>query len=313
MIPSERVLFEPWGLGDATIALSVARHSTQPWSLGCASRWHPLLKAIAPEARLIACDLPYTTRSKKGPFDLGDALPRARHSAEVLSIRGDLRDMWAARRIFSGARVRFSGFGGWFLRRVPGTRALADLRIYDVTNRYLRWAKLLGVPMEKLEPPQRRLDEASRESDEWIIHVGAQWKSRQYPDTRNLVDSLRALGKRVALIAGPGDGAPPGIQEDEIERPEGPALIPRLRSAALVITNDSGPMHLAAAAGARVAVIARISDIEEWAPPGAIRLESPAMPRGYRPDAAYCSDSQVDGWITVDRILAQLKARLGTQ
>jgi ADP-heptose:LPS heptosyltransferase len=85
------------------------------------------------------------------------------------------------------------------------------------------------------------------------------------------------------------------------------ALIEELRSAAQVITNDSGPMHVAAFLGCRTVALVRTSPIEEWAPPATQIVRAPATPRGYRPNRRYMSDDILPGWPPVAEIVAALR------
>src|SRR5205814_458976 len=116
------VLFEPWSLGDVFIAAAALRQLEKPAALACHSMWHPLLRralAEIPELDLLAIDLPYTTRRRANPFDAGVSAEAGKHSEvrEVLSIRGDLRDFAAARKIFPRARIRMNGWVRFFGRK----------------------------------------------------------------------------------------------------------------------------------------------------------------------------------------------------
>src|SRR5215813_6283611 len=109
----KQVLFEPWHLGDAVIAASVLRMRPHAFALACQTRWHALLRgalAESPGIELIPVDLPYVNRAAKIPCDLHAAYSRC-HAARVLGIRGDVRDLYAARRIFSRTPIEMCG---WF-------------------------------------------------------------------------------------------------------------------------------------------------------------------------------------------------------
>jgi ADP-heptose:LPS heptosyltransferase len=108
------------------------------------------------------------------------------------------------------------------------------------------------------------------------------------------------------LLAGPYDPLPPNVSENEVTRPSVPALIRELSSADWVIANDSGPMHLAAFLGAKTIVIALISNIQEWLPPGAIPVCSQRMPKGHMPISLYTTDEILEGWPEPERVIEKL-------
>ncbi|MDQ2868931.1 MAG: hypothetical protein M3R59_11080, partial [Verrucomicrobiota bacterium] len=74
-----------------------------------------------------------------------------------------------------------------------------------------------------------------------------------------------------------------------------------------VITNDSGPMHVAAFLGCRTTAIVRTSPIEEWAPPGVAIVRSAQTPIGYRPHLRYMSDESLPGWPSVEAVARSLR------
>lgn len=306
-----KVLYEPWNLGDAIIAASIASASSDAIMLACNSRWHEVLTIISNGSlRLLPLDLPYVWRSHKGWYDLSPPPPlahfipdRDRHRIEVISIRGDLRDWMSAHRTFKEASFNFSGWLPYLARWV----AFLDLPyrhgLLGVRNRYRAWARAAGIPFSDIE--KRRQSQAPPSGQApVIIHVGAQWRSKQYPHVADLVALLKRTGHRVEIVAGPEDPLPPGIGPDDTQRPRWPGLVQQLRSARYVITNDSGPMHLAAFLGCRTLALSRCSNIAEWLPPGARALSSPAAPRGYSPIRKYWSDAVLPGWPKPEEVIA---------
>ena len=119
---------------------------------------------------------------------------------------------------------------------------------------------------------------------------------------------LEKGGHRVEILAGPDDPLPPGIEPDAVARPLWPELVQRLCGADCVVSNDSGPMHLAAFLGCRTLALSRCSNIAEWLPPGARALSSPAAPRGYTPVRRYWSDAVLPGWPRPEEVGALLEA-----
>ncbi len=178
-----------------------------------------------------------------------------------------------------------------------------------VQNRYRSWADLSGVPFFQIEQTYDRTRTDAPLNGRVLIHVGAQWQSKQFPHTRSLQERLEKDGWLVTLIAGPSDRLPDGIAEDGVVRAVGIDLVTQLKTAEHVITNDSGPMHLAAFLGCRTTVLARTSPIEEWIPPGVRVLASPKIPRGYRPHRRYMSDEALPDWPSVESVSAGLNSR----
>lgn len=308
------LLFEPWNLGDALIAASVARLAPDRVILACNSRWHEVLTlASGAPLNLLPLDLPYVWRTGKKYFSLGDAASLGSQfsiaqlrDTEIISIRGDARDWLAARRIFGGASVTFTGWLPFCARKIP----LLDLPfkhgVLKVRNRYRAWAEAAGMPFCLVK--QAYAVHPGKEDDAPImLHVGAQWRSKQYPHAAELAELLRAAGNRVEILAGPDDPLPPGIPRDAVQRPAWPELIEQLRAARYVVANDSGPMHLAAFAGCRTMALSRCSNIAEWLPPGVTALSSPSAPRGYRPIPDYWSDRVLPDWPSPHEVIATIE------
>lgn len=314
----QTVLFEPWSLGDVFIAAAALRELTIPAALACHSAWHPLVRralSAMPDLKLIAIDLPYTTRKRANPFDAsgGAAGNPTSDIAEVLSIRGDFRDLSAARKLFPGARIRMNGWLRFFGRKSAIVNFPFALGLLAVENRYRSWAKLVGIAYAKIEATYRRLQFQAPANRRVLIHVGAQWRSKQYPDVAGLRNALRGQDWEVTILASPHDLLPNDLSENEISRVADEALIEELFAAAHVITNDSGPMHVAAFLGCRTTALVRTSPIEEWAPPATQIIRSPETPRGYRPSQKYMSDEVLPGWPSVAEISAAIRSAAGAQ
>ena len=304
----ETVFFEPWALGDAIIAAAVLRHRPAGAALACNSEWHSLLRDAllrtgCASAGLIAVDLNYTRRGRRGRLALSShrLQPISPVPKSVLSIRGDMRDYWCAKRIFPGARVHMSGWLAFTARRSRLADVPFRLGWREVRNRYQAWAALAGVTMGEVVHAYQQL-RTQKELRSVIIHVGAQWRSKQYPDVANLRQLLASAGLDVQLLAGPSDGLPSEITEREVERVSGVELSRALQRADCIVANDSSPMHLAAFLGCRTVAIARISNIDEWLPPGVHAVVGRTMPRGYRPARRYASDALIEEWPSAQEV-----------
>jgi hypothetical protein len=307
------VLFEPWNLGDAIIAASVARLAPDRFILACNSRWHEVLRLASGDSlNLLPLNLPYVWRTNKNFFSLGDAstlrskFNNTQLSAiEVISIRGDLRDWIAAHRIFRGAAFSFSGWRQFMARKLDFCDRPFVAGVLPIRNRYRAWAEAVGVQysaVEHLFASPICKDNAAP----IVIHVGAQWRSKQYPHVSQLAGLLRQAGWRVEILAGPEDPLPPEISVNAVLRPRWPKLVEVLRNAAYVICNDSGPMHLAAYLGCRTLTLSRCSNVLEWLPPGVTALSSPSAPRGYRPIPDYWSDKILRDWVLPAEVMENM-------
>ena len=133
---------------------------------------------------------------------------------------------------------------------------------------------------------------------------------RQFPFVAELAAILRNVAG-VQIIAGEHDPLPVGVAEADVLRLVDRELVNTLRKSVYVITNDSGPMHLAALVGCCTLVISRISAIQEWIPPGVIALISEQAPKGFRPDPAYQSDGTVGGWPTARKVSEVVMGLMG--
>lgn len=302
------ILFEPWNMGDALIAAAITLQDPIRLALACNSRWHSLIRAATegttpPE--LIPVDLDYTNRGRQGRWNSGPLTPISTSATQVATIRGDIRDYRAAKELFPNATIQTSGWLPFAARHF----ALLDLPYakgwLPIRNRYRAWASIAFVPWQHIEsfyeqkPPEPIPPRIT-------IHIGAQWRSRQYPHVAKLVSHLIKTHP-VQIVAAPGDPLPAGIAEPDVRRLIDHELINAFRTSTHVIVNDSGPMHLAALLRCRTHPIARISSIEEWLPPATIPIEAKATPKGYRPHPAYMSDTIIEGWPSPEEIVAQLQ------
>jgi len=301
-----RVLFEPWSLGDCVIAAAVLREIPEETALACHPRWHSVLTSAMPDiapGRLVPIELPYTSRVRSGRFDTGGGVTEVRPAEnaemavrEVLGIRGDIRDFVNARKCFPGSRIRMSGWIPFLARRIRLLDLPYALGWLEARNRYAAWASIAGIPFQRISGRYLKERAGITKGGTVLVHVGAQWISRQYPHVASLVSLLKAEGWRVRLAASAQDRIPRDITEADLERMEGSALVSAIGEASLVICNDSGPMHLSAFLGKPTIAVARTANILEWLPPGVAYAASPLMVHGYRPSPEYMSDERLEGW-----------------
>jgi lipopolysaccharide heptosyltransferase I len=160
-----------------------------------------------------------------------------------------------------------------------GAHALYDVAVprtsYDThaVDWYLKTLAPLGVPIDwNIEwlPVQPRVAQAVQDKwhpddGRWIaILPGARWATKRWP-TEYFVAVVRDLAAhfadaRFAVLGGMDDqeagraiaAAAPGRSLDLTGRTSLPEMVEWIRRCDLVVTNDTGPMHVAAAVGRRV-------------------------------------------------------------
>ncbi len=209
-----------------------------------------------------------------------DEIVRIEPGREVDAYRGGRYDavllgptsFGAAWRAYRGRARRRHGFAtsrrGWLLaRKLPGREYRRDR--HQVEN-YRALAGLIGSPAAG-DSPQVTVKPSWREEAqrEWprtgalrvALQPGAKYgPAKRWPAERfaAVARSLLAEGHSVLVLGGPGDRDQVARVRDEVPDVSGlsqpvslGALAALLESADLLITNDTGPMHLAAAVGTR--------------------------------------------------------------
>jgi hypothetical protein len=301
------ILFEPWNMGDALIAAAIALQDPSRLTLACNSRWHPLLRAATADLtplELISVDLDYINRNRKGRLNSGSLNAISKSATEVATIRGDIRDYRAAKKLFPNARIHSSGWLTFAARRsalldFPYAKAWLPIR-----NRYHAWATIASVPWQHVEHFYQQKP-ATPPSSLITIHIGAQWRSKQYPHAAKLAEFV-AKTHSVQILAAPNDPLPDGIAETEVRRLIDRELIEAFRISTHIIVNDSGPMHLAALLRCHTHPIVRASSVDEWLPPTVTAIKAKTTPKGYRPHPGYTSDSVLEGWPSPEDIVREL-------
>lgn len=298
------VIFEPWALGDAVIATWALRDRAGSVALACRPTWHPILRALLgshTHLDLLAVTVPHAAGAGKfsvfgAPSETYEDVPL------VMSIRGDIRDRLVARCMFPQATVDMRGWVAFAARRFAVIDMPYRFGLLAVKNRYEAWndclMSRLGTATKTWVPPYD-----SDMKTGIAIHVGARWRSRQFPQVLELREELAKRGVSLAILAGEHDPLPSGISESIVERLAGEALVRRCHGLATVIANDSGPMHVAAMAGCRTMVLARVGAIRQWLPPRAMAIYDKSMMNGYGVSSAYESHDPGGEWPGVENIL----------
>ena len=185
---------------------------------------------------------------------------RSEHYDLVVDLQGLLRSGLITLATHAPVRIGFAeareGSKLFYTTKVRGGRDL------HAVERYMKVAAALGCPAGEsivLFPlPLRESDRIMRiraDLQEYAVIVpGARWRTKIWP-AENFGKVAARLPIRSVVIGGSGDRA---IAEEVVLASSGqamslagetnlPELIELMRSARLVITNDSGPMHIAAA------------------------------------------------------------------
>lgn len=296
--PPERVLIRGvnW-LGDAVMTLPALEALRRLWphaALGVVApeglaplwRMEPAVEAVEPFGpsggfgRLLE-DCRLASRLRKGRWEVAVVLPNSFHSALVPALGGIPR------------RVGFATDGrGWLL-----TDPLAkteSLKAHHQVEHYMALIRSLGY--EGPTPPVRLRvsEEKLRWAEEALsglgdgqggrplvgIHPGATYgpAKRWFPERFAAVaeSTARELEARILVLGGPGEApwadklasALPGRVADWTGRTDVSELAALLARLDLLVCNDSGPMHLAAAVGTPVVAVFGSSEPSQTGPSG---------------------------------------------
>lgn len=304
-----KIFFEPWGLGDAIIAASFFRNCADPCVLVVDQKWLPIMNRLItldPNKKIIGVDPKYTRKFDKkfGLEKVGDKSTYTKQDV-VYSIRGDVRDYFFAKMIFKKAKVKMQGWYPFLAFRYRFFDLVYSLGLVRPQNRYESWEKLTGIkymPAEALSPKNNPNTKAKI-----LIHIGAQWSCRQFPNVKELVYTLENLGFGVTIVRGPGDPLPDGIEESRTVTLINNALIDNLMNHDLIIANDSGVMHLSCFLGRTTLVISRVSCIKIWGPPRCHSVSSKKEPTGFNPDPEHLTSNRLSDWPEISDIMRKIQ------
>ena len=315
------LFFEPWGLGDAIIAARVASSVTDI-GLCIKPQWHPIVNAIYPSLYLLPVLLEYTFKHNdfKSAFKQSFPLSSSDYSGKVISIRGDIRDKMAMRRMFPKAKICVSGYYAFAAKKIPLLNIPGKLGLLKVINRYDRWSYDAGLkPLDKRRERFQTVPYTIQKPIHSIaIHIGTSWLSKRYPWWFKLGTILEKRGYNVYYLYSSEDRLSQSEKEHEgklIHFSNGD-LVSFIRDKVdLAIVNDSAPMHLAAALNKMVLVISAVANVEEWLPPGFVITITKNKISGYAPLSTYKYDEIIPDtrrWFTPEEILnyPQLKSWL---
>ncbi len=284
-------MLEFWGLGDLTFATPLLRAAQERYDITLVGKAHAaeLLQPSFPGVRFLTFDAPWSAYRDKyalwrWPWNELGALLRQlageRFEAAV-SVRSDPRDHVFM--LLAGARTRFG-----FPRRGSGsflTRSLVRSR--PKQHKVEDWrdiGRALGLAgMDDAGPALAHAQYRLPAVDEMLaglsgkpllcLHPGARIAVRRWPERSfaYLIEKLRArFDFHLVLVPDPdGYGAALAPLADAVLRPlTVPELVDMLGRADLLLCNDSGPGHIAAACGRPVIPIFGPTDPDWFRPWG---------------------------------------------
>jgi heptosyltransferase-1 len=276
--PQRILIIKPSAIGDVVHALPILNLVRKKWSAAkiswlvtpaCAGllEGHPQLDEVIlfDRKRLgsiwrrpwLWMELRRFTRSlRERKFDL------------VIDLQGLFRSGWLAKKTRAPARVGFANSRelAWmfYTHRVP-----VETMEQHAVSRYLKVAKFIGCEDSPVEFPFATTEQdreyakdligadknvRTTEAGYAVLLPGTNWLTKRWPIERfaALVNPLRERGLACVVAGGP-DAAPMAKQIpgtiDVTGKTTLRQLTALLEGAALVVANDSGPMHIAAALG----------------------------------------------------------------
>jgi heptosyltransferase-2 len=284
------LVLEFWGLGDLIFATSILPAALDRYAVTLLAKPHALLllRPTFPDVTFLAYDPPWSAYRDKYKFsrwkwpELGARLGemRAANFDAAISVRSDPRDhlmMW-----LGGARARY-GFP------TKGSGLLLTHRLQRSMTKQHRvedWrdvGRALGLAgMEAAEPKLNHPAYHSNEIDRLLegvekpivcLHTGARLWARRWPESSfaSLINKMRAhYDFHLVLIPDPdgyGKGLSP-LAQTFVPGVTTPEMVDLLGRADLLLCNDSGPAHIAAACGKPVIPIFGPTDPDWFFPWG---------------------------------------------
>ncbi len=215
----------------------------------------------------------------EGNPDVAELLPpdagAVRHFAPwiCLNLHGGTRSAWIT--ALSGAPVR-AGFAHFRFRpaynvRIPRAQQILGTERKVHTAEHLASA-IFYLGAERCEVPRARLGGPGAGSQGpgrlAVIHACATAAEKTWPAENFLLvaEYLKKSGLEPVFIGGAGDDLSAFRGYRTVQGAPLGEIAKLLGEAALFVGNDSGPAHMAAAAGCRVVVIFSASDPEIWGP-----------------------------------------------
>jgi lipopolysaccharide heptosyltransferase I len=291
------------------------------------ARHRPFLELVSGLDRIVTLD----GRSLKAWADVVKRLRQGAYDV-ALDFQGLMKSAVLARA--SGAR-RVAGFSVWHLRE-KGARPFysetddggerVSAAATHVIDKNLHLLRVLGVHTRDIAFPLATVtsDAASQLGDEpfALINPGAAWPNKQWSPERfgEIAVFLRDIrGLRSIVLWGPGEAA---IAAAVVDASKGaarlapattiPDIIALARAASLLISGDTGPLHLGGAVGAPIVAIFGPTDPRRNGP---WSEDDVVVSRFGACHCHYQRQCQADAWclddVTVAEVSAAILQRLG--
>ena len=282
--PGHVVVLEPYGMGDLISLLPLLAELEkigQKTTLLAKAPWLDLVDEV-PGLGLIAVDLPWSSYLGKAKYrfqtlaGLRATITNLRKSvggAVGIDPRGDIRSILFLQLIGCSKVFSLDYYLGtdakvprWAAQTLPIAQGRRRWQIA------LDFTKVLGIAPCNPPPPRIHRPLASSASESIVgLICAAPWRGRLWPIDRwrNLVDNLVASGRRIVGLCGPG-------QEKFTSQTLGGVEIRSCNSVyawkrelsriSLLVTLDTGPMHLADAMGIPLVALFGPGQLPMWAP-----------------------------------------------
>jgi lipopolysaccharide heptosyltransferase I len=337
--PQRILLIKPSSIGDVVHAIPVWRALRKKWPMAkiswliapaCAN----LIEGLS-DLELILFERKRLGQSWKSLSALKELLAfqkslRDRHFDLVVDLQGLLRSAWFARCTRAPLRVGFANARemGWmfYTHRV----SLYTMEQHAVL-RNMSVAAALGCPPDEIgfELPITEQDRAAArelvpdEAPFALICPGANWPSKRWPLPR-FAELPRLLEKRLGMrtvVAGGADEVVMGAQIPGARSICGQTTLRQLAAvmqrASIVITNDSGPLHIASALNRPLVCLFGPTNPVRTGPfrqeSSVVRLEMDCSPC-YRRTCADCRClERIDSSRVMEAVEAQLHHRAADQ
>ncbi len=283
------IVMEPFGMGDIVSLgplLKVLHHADWKVIVLAKGAWKDLIPSAHYEA-WIASEFPWASYSDAQKYhSLGRVLVLLRKirmqlasfsGALGIDPRGDVRSILFLHLLgcrdvvsldhYTGSTLGVSKFAARTANSVPGDK---------------RWQEILRLRSAvEIDTPQKSpiLDYQHSETAETIAVLPvAPWSGKLWPaeSWQELLHSLELANRQVIALCGPGQSAEVrhfvGTRMKILECTTVAEWTERLREVRLLVTVDTGPMHLASAVGVPVVALFGVTPLPLWAPSGSASL-----------------------------------------
>lgn len=319
----------PDGIGDMVCALPAfvalrRAHPAAHLTVMASPLNAPIIKADPAVSETLVVDRQGSHQAARGMYALVRSVRRARYDAVIVMRTATYTNVLAAT---SGAaqRVGYKGKPGsrWFSHALDGGHTRGSE--HEVV-RSMRLAHALGASATAADPVIALTDEESAWASRWLadngiddgapfvgVHPGGSSADKRYPEDRFGKAASRLteeMGSAVPTVVfgGPDDAARVEGVLDSVENVAVSAgsltlrrLISLMARVRVMLVNDSGPMHMAAAVGVPLVAIFGPTDHVRWMPRAA--TAQLVMADDTRPGAVAAGTEESDvhriphGWV----------------